>query len=195
MEKENDLLREKVHQLIQEKEEGLESKEVLQTEINNSLQQYSDLESQYKSEQNHSKTLQAEIQQLKSQLQHQEKLSKEKEKRMEELQETVELLKNEKKEINEKLKMTSSELIQEKKTKTQLSLKLQQLIASSNSTGAIIGSASSPSLRTSDQTVFDENAPLSPNNRTSEDLPEKDDGVPTEDNQAVPNDTEYVNLM
>jgi chromosome segregation ATPase len=194
MEKENDLLREKVHQLIQEKEEIAESKEVLQTEFNNYLQQYSDLESQLKSEQNHCKTLQIEISHLKSQLQHQEKLSKEKEKKTEEQQETIDLIRNEKKEINEKLKMISNELIQEKKAKTQLSLKLQQLMASSSSTGGIIGSASSPSLiRASEQTIIEENdAPSSPNNRNAEDLPEKDDGgVSTEDcSHPVQNDTE-----
>jgi chromosome segregation ATPase len=138
-------LREKIHNLITEKEEIEEKKEIISNDKLNLLQTIQDMQSKSTNQDNFIKTKELEILQLTNQLNNLEhSLTEQKEKN--------DLLYNEKenlflnnKELNDKITMISSELVQEKKLKTQLSIQLQRAQAvTSQSEPLVLNSPSNP---------------------------------------------------
>jgi chromosome segregation ATPase len=139
-------LREKIHNLITEKEEIEEKKEIISNDKLNLLQTIQDMQSKFNNQDNFIKTKELEILQLTNQLNNLENsLTEQKEK--------TDLLYNEKenlflnnKELNDKITMISSELVQEKKLKTQLSIQLQRAqAATSQNEPVVLNSPSNPS--------------------------------------------------
>jgi chromosome segregation ATPase len=139
-------LREKIHNLITEKEEIEEKKEIISNDKLNLLQTIQDMQSKSNNQDNFIKTKELEILQLTNQLNNLENsLTEQKEK--------TDLLYNEKenlflnnKELNDKITMISSELVQEKKLKTQLSIQLQRAqAATSQNEPVVLNSPSNPS--------------------------------------------------
>ena len=137
LQKENDLLREKIQSLIVEKEEIIEKKEQVQSQYDDQAKSMRDVTDQIQQKDSFIKTKEMEILQLQSTIAQQKKTLEEKERNLKENAKEKEQLHQDLQELDDKVKMLSNELTQEKKIKAQLSLKVQQLaLVSSTSTPA-----------------------------------------------------------
>lgn len=137
LQKENDLLREKIQSLIVEKEEIIEKKEQVQSQYDDQAKSMRDVTDQIQQKDSFIKTKEIEILQLQSTIAQQKKTLEEKERNLKENAKEKEQLHQDLQELDDKVKMLSNELTQEKKIKAQLSLKVQQLaLVSSTSTPA-----------------------------------------------------------